>query len=69
LLKDEHKPSLSKMVSSMSKPKKTEHHEIVKRLYDLNHSKDQLANTILALMVSTVELSVGAISIVLQKNM
>ena len=46
----------------MSKSKKTEHHHIVKRLYELNRSKDQVTNTILALMVSTVELSLGTVS-------
>ncbi|KAJ3493551.1 hypothetical protein NLJ89_g10993 [Agrocybe chaxingu] len=40
-------------VSSMfSKPKSTEYHDIVKRLYELGDSTDQLANTILALMVT-----------------
>lgn len=48
------------MITSISlKSKKTEHHDIVKRLYDLSHSKDQVANTVLALMVSTVELAIG----------
>ncbi|KAF4610857.1 hypothetical protein D9613_007045 [Agrocybe pediades] len=37
--------------SLFSKNKKAEYHEIVKRLYELGHSTDQLANTILALMV------------------
>jgi linoleate 10R-lipoxygenase len=45
-----------------SKSKRTEHHDIVKRLYGLSPSKDQVANTILALMVSTVELSLGTTS-------
>ncbi|KDR80737.1 hypothetical protein GALMADRAFT_1103751 [Galerina marginata CBS 339.88] len=40
-------------VSTMfSKSKKSEHHDIVKQLYELGHSTDQLANTILALMVT-----------------
>lgn len=34
-----------------------EHHEIVKRLYELGHSTDRVANTILAIMVSSVHLS------------
>jgi len=43
-----------------SKPKTVERREILKRLYELGHSDDQLANTILALMVtSSVELTVG----------
>jgi hypothetical protein len=43
-----------------SKPKSVEHREILKRLYALGHSDDQLANTILALMVtSSVELTLG----------
>lgn len=45
----------------MSKSKKTEHHDIVKRLYELNRSKDQVTNIILALMVSTVEISLGTV--------
>jgi len=48
----------------MSKSKKTEHHDIVKRLYELGHSKDQLTNTLLALMVSTVELSLGMLLLI-----
>jgi linoleate 10R-lipoxygenase len=44
----------------MSRAKKSEHHDIVKRLYELDHSNEQLANTLLALMVSSVELSLGA---------
>ncbi|KAF8906299.1 linoleate diol synthase [Gymnopilus junonius] len=47
-------------VSSLFKLKKSDHHGIVKRLYELGHSTDQLTNTILALMVtSTVELSLA----------
>ncbi|KAF8966303.1 linoleate diol synthase [Flammula alnicola] len=43
-----------------SKSKHSEYHEIIKRLYDLGHSTDQLANTILALMVvSSVELTLA----------
>ncbi|KAF9466079.1 linoleate diol synthase [Collybia nuda] len=41
-----------------SKPKKTEQHELIKRLAQIGRSGDELANTVLALMVaSTVELS------------
>ncbi|KAF8159445.1 linoleate diol synthase [Crassisporium funariophilum] len=36
-----------------SKAKTQEYHDIVKRLYELGHSTDQLANTILALMVTS----------------
>ncbi|KIM44733.1 hypothetical protein M413DRAFT_442688 [Hebeloma cylindrosporum] len=47
--------------STFSKSKKHEYHDIVKRLYELGHSTDQLANTILALMVtSSVELVLAA---------
>jgi linoleate 10R-lipoxygenase len=43
-----------------SKAKKAEYHEIIKRLYDLGHSTDKLANTILALMVvSTIEIALA----------
>ena len=52
---------VSRIIGAMSKSKKTEHHDIVKRLYELGHSKDQLTNTLLALMVSTVELSLGMV--------
>jgi len=46
--------------SAFSKSKKHEYHDIVKRLYELGHSTDQLANTILALMVtSSMELALG----------
>jgi len=48
----------------MSKSKKAEHHDIVKRLYELGHSKDQLTNTLLALMVSSVELSLVITNVV-----
>lgn len=45
---------------AFSKPKKSEHGEILKRLTALGYSNDQLANSILALMVgSTVELTTG----------
>ena len=40
--------------------KHAEYHDVVKRLYELGHSTDQLANTMLALMVvSTTELTLG----------
>lgn len=42
----------------------TEHHEIVKKLYELGHSADQLANTILAVMVSSVGLSLTLTNII-----
>ncbi|KAG6889751.1 hypothetical protein C0992_004269 [Termitomyces sp. T32_za158] len=46
------------------KHKKTEHNEIVKRLHALGGSTDELANTILALLVgSTVELSLALTNI------
>lgn len=54
---------LVESISSLfSKPKKAEYHDIVKRLYELGHSTDQLANSILALLVSSVELSLGKYS-------
>ena len=59
------KPSVSRIIGAMSKSKKTEHHDIVKRLYELGHSKDQLTNTLLALMVSAVELSLGMLLLIL----
>jgi hypothetical protein len=47
--------------SAFSKSKRAEYHDIVKQLYELGHSTDQLANTILALMVtSSVELVLAA---------
>lgn len=57
-------PGIVRSVSTMfSKTKKTEYNDIVKRLYELGHSTDKLANTILALMVvSGVELSLGKTS-------
>jgi linoleate 10R-lipoxygenase len=46
-----------------SKKVEPQHHELVKRLSALGGSTDELANTILALMVgSTVELSLGVSS-------
>ncbi|PPQ98253.1 hypothetical protein CVT26_003424 [Gymnopilus dilepis] len=55
---------LGTVSSIFSKPKKSDHHEIVKKLYELGHSTDQLTNTILALMVtSTVELSLALTNI------
>lgn len=43
-----------------TKPKKTEQHELIKRLAQIGKSGDELANAVLALMVaSTVELSLG----------
>jgi hypothetical protein len=51
--------------SFFSKPKTVEHREILKRLYELGHSDDQLANTILALMItSSVELTLATTNIV-----
>jgi linoleate 10R-lipoxygenase len=42
-------------------PRRAEHHELVKRLAKLGQSSDDLATSILALMVAaTVELSLGA---------
>jgi linoleate 10R-lipoxygenase len=47
-----------------SKAKHAEYHTLVKRLYELGHSTHQLANTILAIMVtSNVELTLGRIYI------
>ncbi|KAF8892276.1 heme peroxidase [Infundibulicybe gibba] len=53
-------------VSSMfSKPKRAEQHALVKRLYEIGHSTDQLANTVLALLVgTTVELSLALTNMV-----
>jgi linoleate 10R-lipoxygenase len=45
--------------SVFSKQKKTEHTEVVKRLAALGGGSDELANTVLALLVSSVELSLG----------
>lgn len=43
-----------------TKSKTVEHRTILKRLHELGHSEDQLANTILAVMVtSSVELTLG----------
>jgi hypothetical protein len=43
------------------KPKDSDHPEIIKRLHDISGSLNQLANTILAILVgSSVELSLGA---------
>jgi len=48
-----------------TKPKTVEHREILKRLYELGHSDDKLANTILALMItSSVELTLATTNIV-----
>ncbi|KAG6919504.1 hypothetical protein DXG01_005094 [Tephrocybe rancida] len=48
------------IISIFSKNKKTEYNELVKRLGELGGSTDELANTILALLVgSTVELSLA----------
>ncbi|KXN87397.1 Psi-producing oxygenase A [Leucoagaricus sp. SymC.cos] len=46
-------------VSSLFKrnARAAEHHEIVKRLYEVGHSTDELANSVLAVMVSSVNLS------------
>ncbi|KAF9454341.1 linoleate diol synthase [Macrolepiota fuliginosa MF-IS2] len=41
-----------------------EHHEIVKRLYELGYSTDELANTILAVMVSSINLSLALTNII-----
>jgi len=48
-------------VSSLfSKPKKSEHTVLMKRLHELGQSHDELANTVLALMVgASVELSLS----------
>ena len=48
-------------VSSLfSRPKKSEHSVLMKRLHELGQSRDQLANTVLALMVgASVELSLS----------
>lgn len=46
--------------SVLAKPRRAEHHELVKRLAQLGQSSDDLATNILALMVaSSVELSLG----------
>jgi hypothetical protein len=50
--------------SIFSKSKRSaEHHEIVVRLHELGYSTDQLANTILAVMVSAVNLSLSLTNI------
>ncbi|KAF9530418.1 linoleate diol synthase [Crepidotus variabilis] len=55
---------VSRIVGGLSKPKKTEYHDIVTRLYEIGHSRDQLANTLLALMiVSSIELSLALTNI------
>ncbi|KAF5383694.1 hypothetical protein D9615_003624 [Tricholomella constricta] len=53
------------IASIFSKPKKVEHNELVKRLTAIGGSSDELANTILALMVgSTVEISLALTNMV-----
>jgi len=50
---------------SKSGSKKNEHREILKRLHEFGHSTDQLANTILALMVtSSVELTLAMTNVI-----
>jgi len=39
------------------KERSTEHHEIVTRLHETGHSTDELANSVLAVMVISVNLS------------
>ena len=39
------------------KERSTEHHEIVTRLHEISHSTDELANSVLAIMVISVNLS------------
>lgn len=39
------------------KKRSTEHHEIVRRLYEINHSTDELANNVLAVMIISANLS------------
>jgi len=58
--------TVGRRISSLfAKPKTVEHREILKRLHELGHSDDQLANTILALMVtSSVELTLATTNIV-----
>lgn len=53
-------------VSSLfSKPKKSDHSVLMKRLHELGQSHDQLANTVLALMVgASVELSLSLTNMV-----
>jgi len=61
------RPSFVGTISDLffSKPKTVEHREILKRLHELGYSDDQLANTILALMVtSSVELTLATTNIV-----
>jgi len=57
--------SLADLVDTISqlfaKAKTTDRDELVKRLQALGHSSDEVANSILAIMVGfTVELSIGA---------
>jgi linoleate 10R-lipoxygenase len=53
-------------VSSLfNKPKRSaEHHEIVRRLNELGHSTNQVANTILAIMVASVGLSLTLTNVI-----
>jgi len=50
---------VSGFATMLSKPKKIDHHELVKHLRDASRSTEQLANTILAIMVGSVELSLA----------
>lgn len=53
--------SIAGMVESFFQKSKSERHDFIKRLHDIGHSSDQLANTILAIMVGfTVEVSLCA---------
>ncbi|KAJ8521263.1 hypothetical protein ONZ45_g2030 [Pleurotus djamor] len=52
--------TISRIVSNgKDKDKDAHQHALVKRLYEISKSTDQLTNTILALMVSTVEMSLA----------
>jgi len=52
--------TITSAFTNKDKEKKTDHGEILKRLTALGYSHDQLANSILAILVgSTVELSIG----------
>lgn len=59
--------SIFEMVASVTsifstvKPKRNEHY-LLKRLREIGHSTDQLANSILAILVASVELSLGELA-------
>lgn len=50
------------LTSFFAKPKKTEHLDFIRQLSDLGYTSDHLANTVLAILVSSVELSLCELS-------